>query len=244
MDFFFFFCLLKHRLYTHLCVPSWGFLVVRFHYSGCFPLYCPWLFKWTAHSSLSAQRQTGLESHPNTPPHLSVGLQQQPPNPKHRQVLGGDACPWVGISVSSVGSIICCGWTCIFPLNHHCLVYEIQMALKLLGRNVKSCYSLSCASRERLLSLLQNVLFFLSYFLSLVSSFGSFSLYSWISLKFQTRILGMFIPQTSLGRQLRISQEPTDLVHRCGRLSPFFPTPYPLVFLCYRFSQLFPSPCP
>lgn len=39
--FFFFFCLFKYKLYTHLCVPLRGFLVVKFHHSGCFPLYCP-----------------------------------------------------------------------------------------------------------------------------------------------------------------------------------------------------------
>lgn len=73
-----------------------------------------------------------------------------------------------------------------------------------------------------------------------------FSVFLNFSLSFRPRFLGtpglVFTPQTALGRQLRISQEPIDLVHRCGILSSFFSTPQPLVPSVTDFASSSP-PC-
>lgn len=73
-----------------------------------------------------------------------------------------------------------------------------------------------------------------------------FSVFLNFSLSFRPGFLGtpglVFTPQTALGRQLRISQEPIDLVHRCGILSSFFPTPQPLVPSVTDFASSSP-PC-
>ena len=134
-----------------------------------------------------------------------------------------------------------------FHLNHHRLIYEIHMALKLLGRNLKSCYSPSCASHEGFSAFSR---MYFSFYLVSCHWFHPLALLCVFEFlfKFQTKISGN--TRTGVHTPDRAREAAQDLSRANRPGSQMWDTFFFLLHsptscsLCYRFRQLFSSLCP